>query len=63
MGLPVELVPESLMYPQRSNDMIAWLIKQPMTREDKVRVLHWWARWVGLRLRGSDYTKVYNSGN
>lgn len=62
LGLPVESIPEELMFPQRKREMIAWLSKQLMPGEQKSRMLSWWARWVGIRLTRSEYQKVFDSG-
>lgn len=61
MGLPVEMVPEDLMYPQKLREMVAWLCKQNMPGHVKVQILRWWSLWVGIKLQGRWYTKVEKS--
>jgi hypothetical protein len=62
MESPTGIIPEEYMYPQRKNDMLSWLIFQPLPSWTKQRLAEGWCITVGCRLRSADYHRLEVSG-
>lgn len=56
------IIPEDLMYPQRKQEVIAFLISQPLPSWIKMRLLEGWCITVGVRCSTSQYHVVEVSG-
>lgn len=63
MGLPTDIIPEALMYPQKLVAYVEWLESQVMPGHIKVQMLKWWARWVGIQPQRRWYARVERSGS
>jgi hypothetical protein len=55
---PTGYIPEELMYPQRKQDVINFLIAQPWPGQMKRRILEGWCVCVGVRVRPREYYLV-----
>jgi len=62
MESPTGIIPESLMYPERKKEVIAFLQAQAFPGDYKRRLLEGWAVTVGLRVQAKDYNAVQASG-
>jgi len=62
MESPTGIIPEELMYPQRKQQVIAFLLAQPLPGDLKRRLLEGWAITVGLRCNAKDYRVLEQSG-
>jgi len=62
MESPTGIIPEDLMYPERKQEVLRFLIAQPYSGDFKRRLLEGWALTVGIRLRGRDFHLVEVSG-
>ena len=62
MESPTGIIPESLMYPERKQEVIQFLIAQPFASDHKRRRLEVWAITVGIRVRSRDFRLVEQSG-
>lgn len=62
MESPTGIIPESLMYPQKKAEVIAWLISQPAPSWTKRNLLAGWSITVGCRCKSSEYHLVEVSG-
>lgn len=62
MESPTGIIPENLMYPERKQDVVSFLIAQPLPGDFKRRLLEGWAITVGIRLRSRDFSLVEASG-
>ena len=59
---PTGLIPESLMYREKKNEVIALLQSKAWPGDFKRRVLEGWALTVGLRLRSREFALMEQSG-
>lgn len=62
MESPTGIIPEELLYRERKQDVIRFLMAAPYPSDFKRRLLEGWALWVGLRIRGADYRAVERTG-
>lgn len=62
MSSPTNVIPERLMTYQGKQEVIKFLIAAPLPAQLKRNLLQGWAMTVGLRIKASDYKKVYDSG-
>lgn len=59
---PTGIIPEELMFPQSKQQVIEFLIGQPLPSWTKRRLLEGWAITVGIRLKSREYHLVDASG-
>jgi hypothetical protein len=62
MESPTGIIPEELMYPELKDQVISFLISQPLPSANKRRLLAGWATTVGVFPSQLDYHKVVASG-
>jgi hypothetical protein len=62
MESPTGIIPEDLMYPERREQVINFLISQPLPSWKKRALLGGWATTVGVLPTALDYHKVVASG-
>lgn len=56
------IIPEELMFPQLKNDVISFLVMQPLPSWTKRRLLEGWCITVGCRAKSHEYHMVEMSG-
>lgn len=62
MASPTGIIPEEYFYPRRLGDVMEYLKKLPMPGDEKEKLFVGWARWVGVKINGSQRAAVRNSG-
>ncbi len=62
MESPTGIIPEELMFPAKLEDVLVFLEQAPIRGQKKKELLLGWAKTVGVKLRGSQYFRVYRSG-
>lgn len=62
MESPTGIIPEELMFPARLGDVVDFLVAMPVSGHLKEQLLSGWARTVGVKLRGSLFRRVRESG-
>ena len=62
MESPTGIIPENLMYPEKKQLVVQFLIAQPLPGDLKRRLLEGWAVTVGIRVQSRDYNAVEKSG-
>jgi hypothetical protein len=56
------IVPEELMYPTKTAEVMKFLQDAPIKGHRKREIFFAWSRAVGVKLTGSQYNAVYLSG-
>jgi hypothetical protein len=59
---PTGIIPEELMYPQKKQDVIRFLLAQALPGNIKRRILEGWCVTIGVRCRPRDYYLLESSG-
>jgi hypothetical protein len=59
---PTGIIPESLMFPAKRAEVVAFLAQLPVPGNDKVDLLVGWAKMVGVSVNSSTRRKVRFSG-
>lgn len=62
MESPTGIIPEHLMYPEKKQEVLRFLIAQPYPADFKRRLLEGWCLTVGVRCRSRDFRVVESSG-
>lgn len=63
MASPTGVIREELMYPQKKQEVIDFLLAAPLPGRLKRNILQGWAMTVGVAIRAFEYRKVEASGN
>jgi hypothetical protein len=61
MDSPTDFIPESLMYADKLQDVMAFLVRQPLPGYIKREYFFSWARSVNVRLKYQDVVFVETS--
>lgn len=61
MDSPTGVIPESMMYADRLQDVIGWLVSQPWPGYVKREYFFAWAHSVNVRLKHEDVVAVETS--
>jgi hypothetical protein len=62
MDSPTGIIPDELIDARKLQEVIAWLVAQPLPGGRKRSLLQGWAMWTGVRLHAWQYSKVEKSG-
>jgi len=62
MESPTGIIPEALMDPSKKNDVVRFLLAQPLPGKLKSELFAGWAVTVGMRVRGSEVDSLKASG-
>lgn len=62
MASPTGVIPEEFMYPNKLGDVMTFIKAMQIPGEDKEKLLYGWARWVGVKINGSQRAAVRNTG-
>lgn len=62
MESPTGIIPEELMFREKKDEVVKFLIAQPYAGDFKRRLLEGWCITVGVRCRSREFNLVYNSG-
>lgn len=62
MASPTGVIPDQLFDARKLRDVMEYLRGLPLDGETKEKYLVGWARWVGVRLSGSQRAAVRNTG-
>ena len=59
---PTGIIPEELMFPSRTKDVMLFLSTLPVHGDDKVELFVGWAKMVGVRVNASQRQAVRMTG-